>query len=235
MLTESPPGHVYCGRWVVTVPEHPELQGSMRRSLSGSRATGLHQPDLLWLRRRGQEGLVRPLAFLPGLRHQPAPRPQRRQEYRKAWAEPSGSRGVGCGGEPSIPRLQPWGVSIIEPVVLLIGEERAEVAVEAREKLVHGRDLALRDGGGVALSSGRKCNRKVGGWVGGAGGIRGERKVRMRENSRLFERERSRIRLCLIREGYDEEGTPLTRRAARHHHPRRAPAGEYHDACGEIV
>ena len=51
------------------------------------------------------ERLVRPLAFLPGLRHEPASGPQRRQEHREAWAKPSGSRGVSRGGEPRIPRL----------------------------------------------------------------------------------------------------------------------------------
>ena len=40
---------------------------------------------------------------LPGVRHQPASRPQRREEHRKARAAPSGRRGVGRVGEPRIP------------------------------------------------------------------------------------------------------------------------------------
>jgi len=39
-----------------------------------------------------------------GMWNQPAQRPQRRQEQRAAWAKPSGSRGVGCVGEPRIHR-----------------------------------------------------------------------------------------------------------------------------------
>ena len=39
---------------------------------SRSRAACLHEPDLLWLWRYRRERLVRPLAFLPGLRHEPA-------------------------------------------------------------------------------------------------------------------------------------------------------------------
>src|SRR5260221_2021559 len=104
---EPPPGEVDRRRRVERVLEHPELQGSMRRSLSGRRAAGRHQPDRLWLRRARRQGRVRPLAYLPGLWDQPAPRPQRRPEPREGRAGPSGSRGVGCGGEPSIPRLEP--------------------------------------------------------------------------------------------------------------------------------
>ena len=59
-----------------------ELQGSMRRSLSGRRAACLHQPDVFWLWRRGPEGLIRPLASLPGLWNEPASGPQRGQEHR---------------------------------------------------------------------------------------------------------------------------------------------------------
>jgi putative transposase len=60
---------------LVGVSHHPELQGSMRRSPSGSRAACLHQPDLFWLWRRGSQGLIRPLAFVPGLWDEPASGP----------------------------------------------------------------------------------------------------------------------------------------------------------------
>ena len=50
------------------------------------------------------KGLICPLALLPGLWNQPPPRPQRGEEYRAAWAEPSGRRGGGCVGEPRIRR-----------------------------------------------------------------------------------------------------------------------------------
>jgi hypothetical protein len=52
----------------------------------------------------GAEKLVRPLAFLPGLWGKPAPGSQRGQEHRAARAGPSGRRGVGRVGEPSIHR-----------------------------------------------------------------------------------------------------------------------------------
>ena len=39
-----------------------------------------YQSDVFWLRRYREDGLLGPLARLPGLRNQPAPRPQRRQE-----------------------------------------------------------------------------------------------------------------------------------------------------------
>jgi len=47
----------YAGKQVVTVP--PAY-------------TSLYQPAVFWLWRRGQEGLVGPLARLPGVRNQPA-------------------------------------------------------------------------------------------------------------------------------------------------------------------
>ena len=62
---------------------HPRSQSRIRWATSGRRAACLHQPDLFWLWRRGRERLVGPLALLPGLRHQPPPRPQRRQEHRR--------------------------------------------------------------------------------------------------------------------------------------------------------
>src|SRR5690242_7896044 len=75
----------------------------MGRASSVRGASCLYQPDVFWLRRRGAERIIRPLACVPGLRNQPAPRPQRREEYRKARAEPSGRGGVGRPGEPRIP------------------------------------------------------------------------------------------------------------------------------------
>src|SRR5262245_38440054 len=41
------------------VPEHPERQGDMRRSLSRSGQSCIHQPDLLWLRWYGRQTLIR--------------------------------------------------------------------------------------------------------------------------------------------------------------------------------
>ena len=62
-----------------------------------------HQPDLFWLRCSGRQELIRPLAFVSGMRNEPASRSQRREEYRTGRAGPSGRRGVGCVAEPSIP------------------------------------------------------------------------------------------------------------------------------------
>jgi hypothetical protein len=99
---------------LVSVLGHPLLQGSMRRSESRRCATGLHKSDVLWLRRPCRQRLIRPLALLPGLWHEPATGPQRGQEHRKGRAGPSGSRGVGCGGEPRIRgAASPCGVSIL--------------------------------------------------------------------------------------------------------------------------
>ena len=53
----------------------------------------------------GLERLICPLAFLPGVWHEPASRPQRGQEYRTGRAGPSGSGGVGCREEPRISRI----------------------------------------------------------------------------------------------------------------------------------
>jgi hypothetical protein len=60
---------------MVHIPEHPCVQGSMRREASGRGAACLHQPDLFWLWRHRLQGLVHSLALLPGLRNQPAPGP----------------------------------------------------------------------------------------------------------------------------------------------------------------
>jgi putative transposase len=83
----------YAGRRVVAVPPC------------------LYEPDVLWLWRRGAESSVRPLASLPRVWNEPASGSQRCQAYRAGRAGPSGSRGVGCGGEPSIPsgnvKIQP--------------------------------------------------------------------------------------------------------------------------------
>jgi putative transposase len=60
----------------------------------------IHEPSLLGLRRGRAERLVRPLAPVPGVRNEPAPRPQRRVEHPMARAAPSGTRGGTCGNEP---------------------------------------------------------------------------------------------------------------------------------------
>ena len=65
---EEPPlgqEHQRCG--LGGVPEHPELQGSMRRSLSDCGQSCVHEPDVFWLRYYDRQGLVRPLACLPGV------------------------------------------------------------------------------------------------------------------------------------------------------------------------
>src|SRR5262245_49217255 len=87
---------------MVSILQHPERQGSMRRSLSGSSAACLYEPEVLWLWTGGVERLIGPLARLPRLWHELASRPQCRQEYREGRAGPSGRRGVSCVGEPSI-------------------------------------------------------------------------------------------------------------------------------------
>jgi hypothetical protein len=61
-----------------------------------------HASEVFWLGRHRGAGLIYPLAFLPGVWNQLAPRPQRGQEHRKARAEPSG-RGWGTG--PAEPRI----------------------------------------------------------------------------------------------------------------------------------
>src|SRR5690349_5829802 len=75
----------------------------MRRLLSDRGPSCVDQPDLLWLWHPGAERLVCSLAFVSRMRNEPASRPQRRKKYRTGRAGPSGSRGVGCGEEPSIP------------------------------------------------------------------------------------------------------------------------------------
>jgi putative transposase len=78
-------------------------------------AARLHEPSLFGLRRARREGLVRPLARVPGLWHEPASGPQRRPEHPGArqtakWgrAGPSGAN-VARWGERSL--KNPWGVS----------------------------------------------------------------------------------------------------------------------------
>src|SRR5262249_39784656 len=68
----------------------PCLQGSLRREASDRGASCRDQPDLLWRRRRGQEGFICPRARVPGLRYQPPSRPPRRQKQ-----EESRERGLG--------------------------------------------------------------------------------------------------------------------------------------------
>ena len=96
---------IYDAGWSA-VPEHPRFQGSMRRSrvvavtpaYTSQTCSGCGE----W---SGPQGLVRPLARLPGLWRQPASRPQRGQEHRTGRAGPSG-RGWGTGlGEPRISRF----------------------------------------------------------------------------------------------------------------------------------
>jgi len=60
--------------------------------LSRSRAACLHQPDVLALWRHRGEGLVHPLALVPGLRDEPASGPQRRQEHPAAGPSKSSAR-----------------------------------------------------------------------------------------------------------------------------------------------
>ena len=56
------------------------------------------------------ERLIRPLARLPGLWHEPASRPQRGEEHREARAEPSGR---GCGSGLGEPRIR-WALAHVE-------------------------------------------------------------------------------------------------------------------------
>src|SRR5262245_12965059 len=55
---------------------------------------------MFWLWRHGPEGLIHPLAFVPGVRHEPSSGPQRCKEFTMARAAPSGTRGDTCGDEP---------------------------------------------------------------------------------------------------------------------------------------
>src|SRR5690242_3065845 len=86
----------------------------MGRVSSVRGASCLYQPDVFWLWRSRREGLIRPLACVPGLRNQLAQGSQRGQEYRKARAEPSGRGGVGRPKEPRVPCRRAWGVSTLE-------------------------------------------------------------------------------------------------------------------------
>jgi putative transposase len=70
------------------VPKHPELLGSIHRSLSRRCAVCLRQPDLFWLRRGGLQGVIRPLALESGPWNAPPSRPQRGNKHRKVRAEP---------------------------------------------------------------------------------------------------------------------------------------------------
>jgi hypothetical protein len=92
--------HLRCGLGDASEP--PALQGSVRRAESAGSQPFVHQPDQFWLWRVRLERLIRPLAQLPSVWNESASGPQRRQEQRAAQPEPSGSRGVGCGGESSL-------------------------------------------------------------------------------------------------------------------------------------
>ena len=74
MLKESPSRQVASAdaglEWV---PEHPRVQGSMRREASGGGEPCLYQSDVFWLWGGGHEGAIRPLAFLSGVRDKPPP------------------------------------------------------------------------------------------------------------------------------------------------------------------
>src|SRR5260221_8735802 len=90
----------------------------MRRASSRSRAARLYLASLFRLRRHGHEGLIRPVAYVPGLRDEPAPGPQCRKEHlalRTAkWvrAEPSGANAARWGIRSlSIPGVYARGVS----------------------------------------------------------------------------------------------------------------------------
>jgi Helix-turn-helix domain len=86
----------------------PGGEGSSPSSLSklqtqGSRSSRLilrSRARMLWLRRDRRQRLVRPLARVPGLRHQPASGPQRREEYRMVRAAPSETHDDARGDAP---------------------------------------------------------------------------------------------------------------------------------------
>ena len=87
------------------IPEHPRLQGSMCRSESGSRAAGLYLPACSGCGVIVSKGLSVRWHSCPELRHEPASRPQRREEYPMARTAPSGSPGGSWGAEP-----RTWGL-----------------------------------------------------------------------------------------------------------------------------
>jgi hypothetical protein len=93
---ESPPRLKHYGRRVERVLAHRRSQRSIRWATSRSRAAGLHEPEVLLLWGCGPQGLVRPLALVPGVWHEPASGPQRCEKHRAARSAPSGSRGVGA-------------------------------------------------------------------------------------------------------------------------------------------
>jgi hypothetical protein len=74
------------------------LQSSIRWEDRRRGAAGVHQPSLFGLRRHGAQGLVRPLAYVPGLWDEPASGPYCRPQHlalrnRTKWgrAGPSGA------------------------------------------------------------------------------------------------------------------------------------------------
>jgi hypothetical protein len=105
---EPPSGEVHRGCRVAWVPDHPRVEGSLCREAGWSRAGCLYEPAMFWpaVQRCGVQRVVRAVALLPHMWHEPAPGLQSGQEQRTGRAGCSGSRGVGCGEEPSIPRLQ---------------------------------------------------------------------------------------------------------------------------------
>ena len=67
------------------------------------------------------------------------------QQHPMGRAGPSGTRGVACGGEPSIPRLQPWGVStafacIVEKELVAFGRRRRARRCDQRRNCVRRND-----------------------------------------------------------------------------------------------
>src|SRR5262249_20602264 len=84
---------------------YPDAQGSMGRSQDRRCQSGVYLTGLQRVGSCGCQRLIRPLALLPGLWNEPTQRPQRGQEYRAAWAKPSGRRGIGHVAELRSPRL----------------------------------------------------------------------------------------------------------------------------------
>jgi len=64
---EPPPRQEHQRRGLESVLEHPRFQSSVCWEAGCRRAACLHQPDVLWLWCPGRQGLIRSLAFLPGV------------------------------------------------------------------------------------------------------------------------------------------------------------------------
>jgi IS605 OrfB family transposase len=98
------------GKRVVAVPPAYTSQrcsGPAVFGASGVRGQRCSGPAVFGARlwRHGAERPVRSVACVPGLWHEPAPGPQRRQDQRAARAEPSGRGCLGSPREPSISRI----------------------------------------------------------------------------------------------------------------------------------